>query len=113
MSKVIGIDLGTTNSYVAIMDGSQLRVIEISEGARTTPSIVAFTDEERLAVLSPREREVLEMVADGLTSREIAKELAIKPRTVEVHRHHILRKLGLRGIADLVKFAIRVGATQV
>ena len=41
MSKVIGIDLGTTNSCVAIMDGSQPRVIENSEGARTTPSIVA------------------------------------------------------------------------
>jgi molecular chaperone DnaK len=48
MSKVIGIDLGTTNSCVAIMDGSQPRVIENSEGARTTPSIVAFTDDERL-----------------------------------------------------------------
>ncbi len=47
MSKVIGIDLGTTNSCVAIMDGSQPRVIENAEGARTTPSIVAFTDEER------------------------------------------------------------------
>ncbi|WP_417242101.1 molecular chaperone DnaK [Celeribacter sp.] len=48
MAKVIGIDLGTTNSCVAIMDGSQPRVIENSEGARTTPSIVGFTDNERL-----------------------------------------------------------------
>ena len=48
MGKVIGIDLGTTNSCIAIMDGSQPKVIENSEGARTTPSIVAFTDNERL-----------------------------------------------------------------
>ena len=48
MSKVIGIDLGTTNSCVAIMDGSQPRVVENSEGSRTTPSIVGFTDDERL-----------------------------------------------------------------
>ncbi len=48
MAKVIGIDLGTTNSCVAIMDGSQPRVIENSEGARTTPSIVGFTEGERL-----------------------------------------------------------------
>ena len=48
MSKVIGIDLGTTNSCVAIMDGSQPKVIENSEGARTTPSIVGFAENERL-----------------------------------------------------------------
>ena len=48
MVKVIGIDLGTTNSCVAIMDGSKPRVIENSEGARTTPSIVGFTEGERL-----------------------------------------------------------------
>ena len=48
MSKVIGIDLGTTNSCVSIMDGAQAKVIENSEGARTTPSIVGFTDDERL-----------------------------------------------------------------
>ncbi len=58
MSKVIGIDLGTTNSCVAIMDGSQPRVIENSEGARTTPSIVAFTEEERL-VGQPAKRQAV------------------------------------------------------
>jgi molecular chaperone DnaK len=58
MAKVIGIDLGTTNSCVAIMDGSQPRVIENAEGARTTPSIVAFTDEERL-VGQPAKRQAV------------------------------------------------------
>ncbi len=58
MSKVIGIDLGTTNSCVAIMDGSQPRVIENSEGARTTPSIVAFTEDERLVGQSAKRQAV-------------------------------------------------------
>ncbi|WP_294606831.1 molecular chaperone DnaK [Roseovarius sp.] len=58
MAKVIGIDLGTTNSCVAIMDGSQARVIENSEGARTTPSIVAFTESERL-VGQPAKRQAV------------------------------------------------------
>ena len=58
MSKVIGIDLGTTNSCVAIMDGSQPKVIENSEGARTTPSIVGFTENERL-VGQPAKRQAV------------------------------------------------------
>ncbi|WP_305967911.1 MULTISPECIES: molecular chaperone DnaK [unclassified Mameliella] len=58
MGKVIGIDLGTTNSCVAIMDGSQARVIENAEGARTTPSIVAFTEDERL-VGQPAKRQAV------------------------------------------------------
>ena len=58
MAKVIGIDLGTTNSCVAIMDGSQPRVIENAEGARTTPSIVAFTENERL-VGQPAKRQAV------------------------------------------------------
>ena len=58
MAKVIGIDLGTTNSCVSIMDGSQPRVIENAEGARTTPSIVAFTESERL-VGQPAKRQAV------------------------------------------------------
>ncbi|WP_238367565.1 molecular chaperone DnaK [Mesobacterium pallidum] len=58
MAKVIGIDLGTTNSCVAIMDGSQPRVIENAEGARTTPSIVAFAEDERLVGQSAKRQAV-------------------------------------------------------
>ncbi len=58
MGKVIGIDLGTTNSCVAIMDGSKPRVIENAEGARTTPSIVGFTEDERL-VGQPAKRQAV------------------------------------------------------
>ena len=58
MSKVIGIDLGTTNSCVALMDGSQAKVVENSEGARTTPSIVAFAEGERL-VGQPAKRQAV------------------------------------------------------
>ncbi len=58
MAKVIGIDLGTTNSCVAIMDGSQPRVIENSEGARTTPSVVAFKDDERLVGMPAKRQAV-------------------------------------------------------
>ena len=58
MSKVIGIELGTTNSCVALMDGKDSKVIENSEGARTTPSIVGFTDDEKL-VGQPAKRQAV------------------------------------------------------
>ena len=58
MSKVIGIDLGTTNSCVALMDGKEAKVIENSEGTRTTPSMVAFADGEKL-VGQPAKRQAV------------------------------------------------------
>jgi molecular chaperone DnaK len=59
MGKVIGIDLGTTNSCVAVMDGATPKVIENSEGARTTPSIVAFTDDGERLVGQPAKRQAV------------------------------------------------------
>ncbi|HVW58052.1 MAG TPA: molecular chaperone DnaK [Rhizobiaceae bacterium] len=59
MAKVIGIDLGTTNSCVAVMDGKDAKVIENAEGARTTPSIVAFTDNDERLVGQPAKRQAV------------------------------------------------------
>ncbi|MFY0624012.1 MAG: molecular chaperone DnaK [Pelagimonas sp.] len=89
MAKVIGIDLGTTNSCVAIMDGSQARVIENAEGARTTPSIVAFTEDERLvgqpakrqAVTNPENTvfAVKRLIGRRTTDAEVTKDQDIVP----------------------------------
>ncbi|SPH23601.1 Chaperone protein DnaK [Defluviimonas aquaemixtae] len=89
MAKVIGIDLGTTNSCVAIMDGSQPRVIENSEGARTTPSVVGFTDSERL-VGQPAKRQavtnptntvfaVKRLIGRRITDAEVEKDKKLVP----------------------------------
>ena len=59
MSKIIGIDLGTTNSCVAIMEGSQPKVLENAEGARTTPSVVAFTQENEKLIGQPAKRQAV------------------------------------------------------
>ena len=59
MSKIIGIDLGTTNSCVAVLEGSQARVIENSEGGRTTPSIVAFSDDDEVLVGQSAKRQAV------------------------------------------------------
>ncbi|MDF2140391.1 molecular chaperone DnaK [Paenirhodobacter sp. CAU 1674] len=92
MAKVIGIDLGTTNSCVAIMDGSQPRVIENSEGARTTPSIVAYTDNERL-VGQPAKRQavtnptntifaVKRLIGRRVTDAEVEKDRKLVPYSI-------------------------------
>ena len=66
MAKVIGIDLGTTNSCVAVMDGKAAKVIENAEGARTTPSIIAFTDDAERLVGQPAKRQAVTNPEDTL-----------------------------------------------
>jgi DNA-binding NarL/FixJ family response regulator len=63
--------------------------------------------------LSSREREVLQLVAEGRTTRQIADELGISVKTVETHRHNLMQKTQLHSIAGLTKYAIRIGLTEV
>lgn len=65
------------------------------------------------SVLTPREREVLKLVAEGRSTVQIAAELDISPKTIDTHRQHIMDKLNIRGIADLTRYAIREGITPL
>ncbi|HLD14250.1 MAG TPA: Hsp70 family protein, partial [Burkholderiales bacterium] len=66
MAKIIGIDLGTTNSCVAVMEGDKVKVIENSEGDRTTPSIVAFADDDQVVVGQSAKRQAITNPANTL-----------------------------------------------
>jgi len=90
MSKIIGIDLGTTNSCVAIMEGGKPKVIENSEGARTTPSIVAYTEDgdilcgapaKRQAVTNPKNTlfAVKRLIGRRFEEKEVQKDIALMP----------------------------------
>ncbi len=89
MAKVIGIDLGTTNSCVAIMDGKDPKVIENSEGARTTPSVVAFTESEKLIGMSAKRQAVTNpentlyavkrFIGRNFDDSEVQKDLSLSP----------------------------------
>ncbi|HEV2650292.1 MAG TPA: molecular chaperone DnaK, partial [Rhizomicrobium sp.] len=90
MGRIIGIDLGTTNSCVAIMEGNQVRVIENAEGARTTPSIVAYMDSGETLVGAPAKRQAVTNPANTLFAvkrligrrfeeKEVQKDIGLMP----------------------------------
>jgi len=76
------------------------------EERRIARALTRRGDVEKLAALTPREREVLEHAALGLHAKEIASALGISRRTVEVHKSRIMEKLGVRNVAELVRFAM-------
>ncbi|MDO9235910.1 MAG: molecular chaperone DnaK [Aquabacterium sp.] len=93
MGKIIGIDLGTTNSCVAIMEGNTTKVIENSEGARTTPSIIAYQEDgeilvgasaKRQAVTNPRNTlyAVKRLIGRKFTEKEVQKDINLMPYTI-------------------------------
>src|SRR5881227_1955630 len=90
MAKIIGIDLGTTNSCVAIMEGGKPKVIENSEGARTTPSVVAYTEDGEILVGAPAKRQavtnakntiyaVKRLIGRRFEEKEVQKDIHLMP----------------------------------
>ncbi|UXI66420.1 molecular chaperone DnaK [Tahibacter amnicola] len=98
MGKIIGIDLGTTNSCVAVIEGTTARVIENSEGDRTTPSIVAFTKDGEVLVGAPAKRQsvtnpkntfyaVKRLIGRKFTDAEVKKDLDLVPYGIVAHEN--------------------------
>jgi molecular chaperone DnaK len=93
MAKIIGIDLGTTNSCVAIMEGGKPKVLENSEGARTTPSVVAYTDSDEILVGAPAKRQavtnakntvyaVKRLIGRKFEEKEVQKDIGLMPYAI-------------------------------
>src|SRR4051794_334893 len=93
MAKIIGIDLGTTNSCVAVMEGGQPKVIENSEGARTTPSVVAYADDGEVLVGAPAKRQavtnakntiyaVKRLIGRRFDEKEVQKDISLMPYAI-------------------------------
>jgi molecular chaperone DnaK len=96
MGKIIGIDLGTTNSCVALMEGNQVKVIENSEGARTTPSIIAYMDDNEILVGAPAKRQsvtnpkntlyaVKRLIGRRFDEKEVQKDINLMPYKIVKH----------------------------
>lgn len=82
----------------------------LAEGDRLRTYLLASDGKGgRESTLSPREREVLQLIAEGYTNKQIAERLFISVKTVEAHKEHIVQKLGVRGSAELIRYAIRKG----
>jgi two-component system response regulator FixJ len=93
-----------SEAILASLDMALSRLVARSEQDPTAAAAIA-----KLALLSPREREVLEGLLAGLPNKTIAYDLAISPRTVEIHRARVMDKMGARSLSELVRLALAAG----
>jgi two-component system, LuxR family, response regulator FixJ len=91
----------------AILDSLQAALARLETPNEQDPMVAAAT--AKLALLSPREREVLAGLVAGLPNKSIAYDLAISPRTVEIHRARVMDKMGARSLSQLVRLALAAG----
>jgi two-component system response regulator FixJ len=93
-----------TEAIIASIDAAMARV---SESAQRGP--LGATAAERIGLLSPREREVLQGLLAGLPNKAIAYDLAISPRTVEIHRARVMEKMGARSLSEVIRMSLAAG----
>jgi two-component system, LuxR family, response regulator FixJ len=91
----------------AILNSLDMALSRLSAPLEQDPTAIAAA--AKLALLSPREREVLEGLIAGLPNKTIAYDLAISPRTVEIHRARVMDKMGARSLSELVRLALAAG----
>ena len=91
----------------AILNSLDMALSRLSAPLEQDPTAIAAA--AKLALLSPREREVLEGLLAGLPNKTIAYDLAISPRTVEIHRARVMDKMGARSLSELVRLALTAG----
>ena len=91
----------------AILNSLDMALSRLSAPREQDPTAIAAA--AKLALLSPREREVLEGLLAGLPNKTIAYDLAISPRTVEIHRARVMDKMGARSLSELVRLALAAG----
>jgi len=94
-------------------DGALLAVVEAALGTSQAAGAAGADDAaERVAALSPREREVLDLLIAGKPNKQIARDLGLSPRTVEVHRARLMARLGVGSLAEAVRLAVRAELGQ-
>jgi two-component system, NarL family, response regulator NreC len=97
------------NAVREVTRGNQYLSIKLSERLQAGELKIMDTPSDAYETLTTREREILQLTAEGRTSQEIGDKLMISPRTVEVHRSNLMNKLGLHNQTELIRFAIKRG----